>query len=152
MTAPAPPPMLISSCSRRKTATSRPVPALELYQGWCIPALRARTARQPELRASTWIISAEYGLIHADTPLLPYDRRMTLARAQALRPHVDQTLAETFGADGLPPAIVVIAGSAYQAALAGLPSLARPARVRWFSTPADGWAGAEQILDRWSPA
>jgi hypothetical protein len=151
MTVPAPLPMVIAGCSRRKLTTASPVPALELYQGWCIPALRARAARQPTLRTRIWIISAEHGLIHADTPLLPYDRRITPDRAMALRPGAEQRLREAFTRDGVPPAVIVIAGPAYQSVLAALPSLAGAGRVHWFSTPVDGWADAEAILDRWSP-
>jgi len=150
MTAPVPLPMVIAGCSRRKLVTASPVPALELYQGWCIPGLRARAAHRPALRARTWIISAEHGLIHADTPLLTYDRRMCPARALALRPEAEHRLREAFRRDGVPPAVVVIAGPAYQEILSGLPALAGAGRVHWFSTPVAGWASAEAILDRWS--
>jgi hypothetical protein len=151
VTDPAALPMVIAGCSRRKLAASRPVPALDLYQGWCIPALRARAARQPALRDRIWILSAEHGLIRAGTPLLPYDRRMTPARALALRPGAERQLREAFTRDGVPPAVIVIAEPAYQAALASLPDLAGADRIHWFATAA-GWAGAQAILDRWSPA
>ncbi len=74
-------PMVIAGCSRRKLQTAVPVPALDLYQGGCIPALRARARETGWLRSRTWILSAEHGLVHANTPLLPYDRRMDGQRA-----------------------------------------------------------------------
>lgn len=150
MTAPEPLPMVIAACSRRKLVTTGPVPAVELYQGWCIPALRARAAHRPALRARTWIISAEHGLIHADSLLVTYDRSMCPARALALRPETERRLREAFWRDGAPPVVIVIAGLAYQAVLAGLPALAAADHVHWFSTPGAGWAGAQVILGRWS--
>jgi hypothetical protein len=143
-------PMVIAGCSRRKTTTSSPVPALDLYQGGCIPALRTYAARHPGLRARTWIISAEHGLLHADTPLLPYDRRMDPGRAQALRSQVDQRLQAECQRHGVPCAVLVIAGPLYQLALAGLPGIAGHDRVRWINDPATGWAGAAAVLDQWN--
>jgi hypothetical protein len=145
-------PMVIAGCSRRKAATATPVPALELYQGGCIPALRARAAGQPWLRARTWIISAEHGLLHADTLLLPYDRRMDDGRALALQGQADQRLREECALRGIPRAVLVIAEPAYQLALAGLPRVVGGGRVRWISDPAAGWPGAAAVLDHWSQA
>ena len=141
--------IVIAGCSRRKTATTSPVPALDLYQGGCIPALRARAASQPGLRARIWIISAEHGLLHADALVLPYDRRMDPSRALALRGQVDERLRAQCQRHGIPEALV-IAEPVYQLALAGLPGIAGPGRVRWVSDPAAGWADAEAVLDHWS--
>jgi hypothetical protein len=142
--------MIIVGCSRRKTATTIPVPALELYQGGCIPALRARAARQPGLRARTWIISAEHGLLHADTALLPYDRHMDPGRALALRSQVDERLRAECRHHGTPRAVLVIAEPVYQLALAGLPGLVGRDRVRRISDPVTGWSAAAAVLDHWS--
>src|SRR5262249_18608546 len=143
-------PMIIAGCSRRKAATASPVPALDLYQGGCIPALRARTLSQPELLARTWIISAEHGLLHAETLVLPYDRRMDPSRALALRSQVDSRLKADCRLRGTPGAVLVIAEPVYQLALTGLTRIAGHDRVRWISNPATGWASAEAVLDRWS--
>lgn len=143
-------PMVIAGCSRRKTATASPVPALDLYQGGCIPALRARAAGQPELRARTWIISAQHGLLHADALVLPYDRRMDPSRALALRSQVDHRLEADCQRRGTPRAVLVIAEPVYQLALTGLPRIVGRDRVHWINYPASGWAGAEAVLDYWS--
>jgi hypothetical protein len=39
------------------------------------------------------VLSAEHGLLAIDAPVRPYDRRMTAARADALRPTVEPALA-----------------------------------------------------------
>ena len=143
-------PMVIAGCSRRKTATASPAPALDLYQGGCIPALRARIARQPELRARTWIISAEYGLLHADALVLPYDRRMDPSRALALRSQADHRLEADCQRHGTPRAVLVIAEPVYQLALTGLSRLVSRDRVHWINDPATGWPGAEAVLNSWS--
>jgi hypothetical protein len=142
-------PMVIAGCSRRKSAPPGPVPALELYQGGCIPALRNVAETWPALRARTWIISAEHGLLHASTPLQPYDRRMDRARALCLRGLADQTLREDFTAHGLPCEVLVIAEPDYQLALGGLPALAGEDRVTWIDDPAGEWDRAASILDGW---
>jgi hypothetical protein len=142
--------MVIAGCSRRKTAATEPVPALDLYQGGCIPALRACTARHRGLRDRVWIISAEHGLLHADTPLLPYDRRMDAARAMALRAQVTPCLRWEFLRNGGPREALVIAEPLYQLVLADLPLILGHDRVRWVSDPLAGWADAAAILDDWS--
>jgi hypothetical protein len=142
--------MVIAGCSRRKAATTEPVPALDLYQGGCIPALRAHAARQPGLRIRMWIISAEHGLLPADTPLLPYDRRMDPGRAVTLRAQVGQCLQAECHRHGSPREVLVVAEPMYQLALAGLPRILGHDRVHWISDPATGWAHAAAILDRWS--
>lgn len=144
--------MVIAGCSRRKARTAVPVPALSLYQGGCIPALRSRIEAWPQLRARTWIISAGHGLVHADMPLLPYDRRMDPGRAADLRGGVSRTLDEEFRLHGAPPGVLVIAEPAYQLALASLPGLVSGLPACWVSDPAGGWPDAEAFLDRWSPS
>lgn len=142
--------MVIAGCSQRKAPTTEPVPALDLYQGGCIPALRVCTARHPGLRDRVWIISAAHGLLHADTPLLPYDRRMDAARAMALRAQVTPRLRWEFLHNGGPHQILVIAEPLYQLVLADLPLILGHDRVRWISDPLAGWADAAAILDDWS--
>jgi hypothetical protein len=145
-------PIVIAGCSRRKTPSPVPVPALDLYQGGCIPALRARAAAEPGLRARTWIISAQHGLLHADAPVLPYDRQMDPQRALELRPQVTAALRSACLTDGIPRQALVIAEPAYQLALAGLPALLGPGDVTWISDPASGWPQAQAVLDSWRPA
>ena len=143
------PPMVIAGCSRRKLQTAVPVPALDLYQGGCIPALRARAQEIGWLRSRTWILSAEHGLLHADTPLLPYDRRMDSQRAAWLRPAACRHLRDEFSQHGFPREVLVIAEPLYQLALADLASLAGADRVRWVDDPSRGWENADAVISTW---
>jgi hypothetical protein len=144
-------PMVIAGCSRRKLQTAVPVPALDLYQGGCIPALRARAQETGWLRSRTWILSAEHGLVHADTPLLPYDRRMDGQRAAQLRPAASRHLRDEFTRRGIPREVLVIAEPLYQLILADLASLAGAERVRWVSDPAREWDKASAVISAWRP-
>jgi hypothetical protein len=142
----APPQLVIAGCSRRKTATAIPVPALELYQGGCIPALRARAGARPRLRERIRILSAEYGLVTADTPLLPYDRELDASRAAELLPAVARALSGAGLCAGPGTGLLVIAGPAYLALVAAALPPGTPAV--WVPDPYD-WAAAAVVLDRW---
>ena len=144
-------PMVIAGCSRRKLQTAVPVPALDLYQGGCIPALRALAQETGWLRTRTWILSAEHGLLHADAPLLPYDRRMDEQRAALLRAAACRQLREEFRQRGVPREVLVITEPLYQLALADLGSLAGADRVRWVDDPAREWAKASTVISTWRP-
>ena len=80
--------LVIVGCSAEKTPTTQPLPALDLYDGGCVPPLRARLGHRPELRARVRFLSARHGLVTADTPLNTYDRPLDPARAANLRPQV----------------------------------------------------------------
>jgi len=145
------PPMVIAGCSRRKLQTAVPVPALDLYQGGCIPALRALAQESSWLRSRTWILSAEHGLLHADALLMPYDRRMDEQRAALLRTAACRHLREEFRQRGLAREVLVIAEPLYQLALADLVSLAGADRVRWVGDPAREWDQASAVISTWRP-
>ena len=142
----APSQLLIAGCSRRKTATAVPVPALELYQGGCIPALRARAGTRRSLRGRIRILSAEHGLVTADTPLLPYDRELDAGRAAQLLPAVARAIAGAGIRAGQGTELLVIAGPAYLALVAAALPAGTPAV--WVPDPYD-WARAAVVLDRW---
>jgi len=141
--------MVIAGCSRRKLQTAVPVPALDLYQGGCIPALRVRAQEIGWLRSRTWILSAEHGLLHADTRLLTYDRRMDSQRAAWLRPAACRRLREEFRQRGFPREVLVIAEPLYQLALADLASLAGADRIRCVDDPAREWDKADAVISTW---
>jgi hypothetical protein len=143
--------MVIAGCSRRKLQTAEPVPALDLYQGGCIPALRTRAQEISWLRSRTWILSAEHGLLHADDLLLPYDRRLDGQRAAWLRPAAARCLRDEFRQRGVPREVLVIAEPLYQLALADLASLAGADRVRLVDDPAREWAKANAVISTWRP-
>jgi len=145
-----PAPMVIVGCSRRKAVTDVPLPALELYQGGRVPDLRARVVNRPDLRRQTWIISAEHGLVGADTPLLPYDRRMDLERAIALREQVRTVIARLTARGRAPSAVLAVAEPIYLTALAELSSLLPGRPITWLSSPSRDWSRAEEQLNTWS--
>ncbi len=141
--------LVVVGCTRRKTATQTPVPALALYQGGCVPQLRARFGHRLDLRARVRILSAEHGLVDADTPLLPYDRALTAERAAQLRPGVGARLLAEFATHGVPRAMLVVAGPLYLRLLSDVfMATPRPA-LEWFADPAADWDHAAAVLDRW---
>ncbi len=141
--------MVFVGCSRRKTATTEPIPALELYQGGAIPALRARIGQRPGLRARVRILSARHGLLHPDTALLPYDQPLTDALTDKLRPRVWAQLLTELHTHGVPRRVLVITEPPYLSLiddLFQLPGL-RPALV-WVPDHRM-WPHAEAVLDGW---
>lgn len=138
--------LVIAGCSRRKAATQAPVPALELYQGGGIPWLRARIGHDIRLRGRIRILSAGHGLLPADRPLLPYDRRMDRERAAQLVPEVTAVLASDWACAGRPQEILVIAEPLYLVPLTAI--LATPSRVHWVADPYDS-AAAGRVLGQW---
>jgi hypothetical protein len=141
--------MVIVGCSRRKSAVDQPVPALELYQGGCIPALRARLGRWPELRARVRILSAEHGIVTADTRLLPYDRLLTPRRAAELCPTVARQLRADAATGRMPAEILAIAEPLYLTLISELLALPSRPRIRWYPDPRQDWPRAAAILDSW---
>ncbi|RBQ16514.1 hypothetical protein DP939_29795 [Spongiactinospora rosea] len=133
--------LVIVGCSRRKRDTATPVPALDLYEGGCIPQLRRRIGHRQGLRRQVRILSAEHGLIDADRPLLPYDRVLTPERASELRQNAGAVLARY----GTPTGVLVIAEPAYQDIVR---EHLRDVRVRFVDDPRD-WATASVVLDTW---
>lgn len=93
--------LIIVNCSREKLVTSAPVPALQLYQGACVPRMRAHLVSDPARLVRIRILSAAHGLLHPDDAIHTYDRRLR-TKADALRLHehrvhdqLDAELAET---------------------------------------------------------
>lgn len=142
--------LVIVGCSRRKASTAEPIAALDLYQGGVVPRLRARVAGQPALRRRIRIISAEHGLVHANTRLLPYDRHLNRARARELRPAVNTTIRQEAVMGRAPTHVLVVAEPPYQRILLDLPVILAPAHVEWIDDPATGWSAADAILTDWS--
>ncbi len=141
--------MVIIGCSARKAATPGPLPALELYEGGCVPPLRTRLGSDPRLRARVRFLSAEHGLVTADTPLHTYDRPLDPDRAVLLRPAVMSALRREMAADGVPHEVLVVAEPLYLVLLADLLALPARPRVHWIPDHAHGWAQARAVLDQW---
>lgn len=136
--------MVIAGCSARKVTTDRAVAALELYEGGCIPPLRARLGVDRRLRARVRILSAEHGLITADTRLWRYDRTLDPERAAQLRPAVTRALAKE---GKVPEEVLVIVEPLYLVLLIDL--LATATRVHWIPEVRHGWGQATAVLNAW---
>lgn len=136
--------LIVVGCSRSKTVTSTPVPALELYQGWCIPKLRSRIEERPDVRARVLILSARHGLISADTPIDTYDQAMTRERAEQLRPGCQAALVRQL-ADHPTDGALLLAEPLYLDALG--PVLV--ADMQKVTRPMRDWDLVENALDCW---
>ncbi len=140
--------VVVAGCTRRKAATTNPVPALDLYRGSCLPQLRRRVGEHPDRRRQVFILSAKHGLVSAEQLLLPYDLPLTYGRATELRPAVMQALMNRFEVSGPPAEILLILEPLYLVLLADLLAITNRPRLRWVP---DGhnWNEASAILDEW---
>jgi hypothetical protein len=80
--------LLIVACSQRKNPTTKPLPAIERYDGPAFRVLRKFLRERRRAAPKILILSGKHGLIDAQTPISNYDVRMTRASAQAFRPDV----------------------------------------------------------------
>ncbi|MFE2727138.1 DUF6884 domain-containing protein [Kitasatospora sp. NPDC059327] len=141
---PGAPALVVVGCSARKSRSLRPVAALDLYQGWCVPPLRARLAERGDLRRRTLILSARHGLLKAEDPVLPYDQPLTPERAAALQSAVRAQLAEHLQAFPASEALLLLE-PAYLALL-GHPPVPM---VHTVTDPVRHWAAVDSVLDAW---
>ena len=141
--------LVIVGCSAEKISGPGPLTALELYDGGCVPPLRARLGDRPALRARIRFLSAEHGLITANTPLYPYDRPLDPTRASLLRPQVAAALADEMNATDVPHEVLVVAEPLYLVLLADLLALPARPRVHWIPDHAHGWPLAAAVLHQW---
>jgi hypothetical protein len=90
---------LILGCSRTKVDTSERLPAIQRYNGPAYRVIRRflREASSASESLDIFILSAEFGLITADTRIPAYDRLMTVSRADELRPQVLSTVQDKIG-------------------------------------------------------
>lgn len=125
--------LLILSCSRGKRNSARILPAIERYDGPAFRVVRRYLATTQDA-PTICILSAEYGLLLADSPVPYYDRAMDADRARVLRPLVARQLATI----ATPPrfrSVFLILGSAYRSALGDAPRLFADAQVLSASGP-----------------
>jgi hypothetical protein len=140
--------VVVVGCSARKLITDVPVPALELYQGWCFPQLRARVGNCQALRQQVAVLSARHGLISADTPLLPYDQPLTADRAAAIAPSAVRALAHRLAAASGGELLVLLEPDYLRLLLPAV--LAGPSSAtHWIASPDLEWPRAEAVLTRW---
>jgi cytoplasmic iron level regulating protein YaaA (DUF328/UPF0246 family) len=123
---------IIVGCSRRKVQRVE-LSAIEIYQGWCFPWLRARLHQCYLCREQIFIISALHGLLNASDRVDSYDCELTVSRADELRSLVLQAVKERILDSLHPREIVAILEPLYfslvKQALMSHPTL----RVFWFS-------------------
>ena len=126
----APARVLILSCSQRKRPDKALLPAVERYDGPAFRVLRRFLRESPFKTPDVLILSAEHGLIPHDLPIAQYDRKMTPARARALRPQVLAEL-DRITTSRSPSETLIFAGRHYLPALnIADASLSRSATVR----------------------
>ena len=87
--------LLLVSCSQRKIESPGALYAMYRYDGPTYRTLRKcyREGRFPD-NLDVLIISARYGLLSWRAPILNYAQQMTAARADELRPFVQERLKE----------------------------------------------------------
>jgi hypothetical protein len=95
-----------------------------------------------------WLLSAEHGLVHADQRLLPYDRLLTLDRAQQLRRSVGETAAAALTTTRATQVLALLE-PLYVVCLADLLAVAGHPQIRWVPDPVNGWDEAARVLDGW---
>jgi cytoplasmic iron level regulating protein YaaA (DUF328/UPF0246 family) len=90
--------LLIIPCSKTKNSFAYipevGFPAWHYYDGGIFRVIKNRIQRNewPHKDVEVLILSAEYGLMHANQHITPYDRLMTPQRARELRSDVKSTL------------------------------------------------------------
>jgi hypothetical protein len=115
---------LILSCSRTKNGTLQPLPAVQRYTGPLYQVLRRFIRENPEEAAdlTVYILSARYGLIDSQTPILPYDQKMTPIRANELHAEVLSKIKRVIVPVGYTE-IFLAMGQTYLLALDGMPGI-----------------------------
>jgi hypothetical protein len=92
--------LLVISCSKRKRLDSRLMPAIDRYDGPTFRVLRCFLREHPEHAPEVLIISAEYGLLSADSRIPFYNRAINATRAKELRPLVAVDFRRIFSTSG----------------------------------------------------
>lgn len=141
--------LLILACSATKRRDVRLLPALDRYAGPSFRVLRRWLRDHPRQAPllDIYVLSAEFGLFPAVQPIPDYDRQMTEARAEELRPQVETTVRTLLTVHSY-HTIGISLGRRYRLALAESALLLRPAPV--FLTPNGGGIGVQlAALKRW---
>jgi hypothetical protein len=106
------PSLIILGCSRRKKRTSRPIPAIDRYDGPLFQVLRKHIRERPEVPPATYVLSGRFGLIDAEFPTPRYSHRLTAADIPILQNSVDSQIKKAV--EKIQPARVFVSvGSQY---------------------------------------
>ena len=119
--------LLILSCSKQKKRTRGPLPAIERYDGPAFRVLRKYLRECATEAPVVLILSAKFGLIEAAEKIPYYERRLTVASAEKLRPQILRNGARVLTARSW-RRIGVSAGREYRTAISGLQAFV-PAKV-----------------------
>jgi len=84
--------MVILGCGQRKRQTSRPLPAIERYDGPAFRVLRKHAREASDETAHACILSARFGLLHAKSRIPRYNRRLPRTDPGAFRQRVEKQL------------------------------------------------------------
>jgi hypothetical protein len=121
--------LLLLSCSKRKLGAPGLLAASDRYDGPAFRILRSFRNMNPDADLSTWVLSAEYGLISEHETIPLYNRRMSRARAAEIRDLIASRLSRLLSSDQIDDAMLCL-GREYRAAVS---SSCMPEHVKFAS-------------------
>lgn len=135
--------LLILSCSLRKKASIEKLPAIQRYDGVFFRVLhKALREGWVSKNLEVLILSARYGLLHADEQIPNYDQKLTEKQIANLQPRVEEELRHYLRRHKY-SSVFVNLGKAYQPLVANVSELKR-------ATWAHGGSGKRaQMLKAW---
>lgn len=135
--------LVIVGCSREKK--TEPTSALDLYEGWAVPSLRARIGPHEEYRQRVLVLSARHGLLHAEETVAPYNQAMTQERACQLRLDTAKFVSDFRSRTVVEETLLLVAPEYLDALpLAGLAPI-----THLVCDPLTYWKRADAVLSRW---
>lgn len=117
--------LLVLSCTQRKRPDPGLLPAIDRYDGPFFRVLRryqrgvGRVEYEGKSLPDVYVLSAEHGLISSEQPIANYERRMTMQRADELRPRVLADLSTILDANTDRRELFICMGRDYLFALEG---------------------------------
>lgn len=111
---------VLISCSNVKKTVNEPSPAYEVYDGPYFKTIKKlkREGLFPD-SVNIYIISAKYGLLQLEDPILNYDERITREKASVLNKSIVYNLAKEIS-DNRYTQLIVNLGSDYMPSISGL--------------------------------
>ncbi len=112
--------LLVVGCSKAKSTAPGLLPACERYDGTFWRVIRRAVREYPTLAhvLDIIVISAEFGAIESKQPIYWYERLMSQARVQEVRPQVVAMLNDRLMRQSYDDALICL-GATYQLAIAG---------------------------------
>jgi hypothetical protein len=114
--------LLVLACSQRKTAAQGILAAIDRYDGPAFRVLRKYLRNNSDRTLVVLILSAKYGLIGSDCAIPYYDRRLSHALAERMRPQLLKSVRRVL--ESRPwQEVALCAGKEYRLALGGIAEL-----------------------------